>query len=224
MLYRVYMIHILFLATTPKDAPFLPVLIEQKDIHIKQCRIEASDLDARLYDCDMVIIHATSSRSAIESVHRIRKVAQKPLMVAVDNASSQAAAILDAGADDCVASACSGVELYARCLSLMRRSADPLFFATAVRQGDISLDLRSKDVMIHEKRFPLTKTEYRLLYQLVLHAQRIVPKSKLETCLKNHRGKSAMHRVDMHIMNLRRKTDKEINIQTISCYGLKLRL
>jgi DNA-binding response OmpR family regulator len=115
---------------------------------------------------------------------------------------------LDIGADDYVVKPFGADELLARVRAVLRRAADapqpeqqPIF-----RAGDLLVDFAQKRVFTHCREIKLTPTEYRLLYELVQHADRVlVPEYLLKQVWgvgyegENHLLWQAVHRLRQKI-------------------------
>ena len=118
---------------------------------------------------------------------------------------------LDAGADDYVTKPFSAEELLARVRAVLRRAGfseqqapRPIFQA-----GDLRVDFDRQQVFVGDQEVHLTPIEYRLLCELVEHAERVlVPEYLLEQVWGiGHEGETRLVRQAIH--RLRGKIERD---------------
>ena len=172
--------------------------------------------------CDVIVLCTGNAQTGLEAVQAVRGALSLPLLVISSDGAQFSSTLLDKGADDCLPWPCDTDELIARLKSLARRRQETLFAHTSLICEDVEMDLSSGSVNAGSTIIPLTKTEYRLLYQLLLHKKEIVPKSKLQACLKKGDSKTSAQLVDVHVANLRRKIGDLVTIEAISRKGVRL--
>jgi two-component system phosphate regulon response regulator PhoB len=85
---------------------------------------------------------------------------------------------LDAGADDYIAKPFSTKELLARMRAVMRRRA-PEQEAGPIAMGDLVLDADTYRVTFRDQLLKLGPTEFKLLYYLMTHTERVHSRSQL---------------------------------------------
>jgi two-component system phosphate regulon response regulator PhoB len=109
---------------------------------------------------------------------------------------------LDAGADDYIAKPFSTKELLARMRAVMRRRA-PLPEAGPIVMGDLVLDADTYRVTFREQMLKLGPTEFKLLYYLMTHAERVHSRSQLLDKVWGDHVYIEERTVDVHVKRLR---------------------
>ncbi len=116
---------------------------------------------------------------------------------------------LDLGADDYVAKPFSPRELVARARAVLRRASPSHTEERAeIRQGDLVIDLRSREVRVGDKMVSLTPTEFDLLAALARSPGRVFTRRELVERALGWDYEGLERTVDAHIKNLRRKLDE----------------
>jgi two-component system KDP operon response regulator KdpE len=149
---------------------------------------------------DYQVIAAASGKSAIEMValeqpdlvlldillprgpdgyevcRRIREFSDVPVIMLT--AKAQESNMLhgfDVGADDYLTKPFSAKELIARVQAVLRRTQRPEeIVSTPLTCGEIEIDFARRTVKVHGEKISLTPTEYALLRQLALNANRVM--------------------------------------------------
>lgn len=145
----------------------------------------------------------------IEVISRLREWSQVPIIVlSVRDREEDKVAALHAGADDYLTKPFGVAELMARIKVVMRRiqqqQPEPVF-----ADGDLTVDMARRRVLVGGKEVSLTPTEYDLLRLLVSHAGKVLTHSQI---LKHIWGLTYLeqpHVVRMNISNLRRKIEAD---------------
>lgn len=125
---------------------------------------------------------------------------------------------LDAGADDFLVKPFATEELLARLRAVLRRSArageaGDTFSVLTV--GDLVLDEARRSCSRGTRPVSLSPTEFALLQQLMLHANRVRTRRQLEAqAMPDSQGQS----LDVHMSNLRRKIGSDM-IRTVRGVG-----
>lgn len=165
-------------------------------------RPDAMILDLGLPDLD-----------GVEVIRRVREQSAVPVIVLSARAQEQdKVAALDAGADDYVTKPFGVGELVARLRVALRhaaRAARPEDGGAVFEFGDIRVDLAARRVLRSGAEVHLTRTEYRLLAELVRHAGMVLTQRHL---LKEVWGPSYIerpHYLRVHMANLRRKLEHD---------------
>ncbi|HLQ76021.1 MAG TPA: response regulator [Terriglobia bacterium] len=118
---------------------------------------------------------------------------------------------LDAGADDFVNKPFAVGELLARLRVALRRniavpeSGDSTIFRT----GDIEVDFSKRRVLRQGKEVRLTRTEYKLLQVLVLHADQVLTHSQLLNAVWGPNCEDQSHYVRVYMGQLRLKLETD---------------
>lgn len=156
---------------------------------------------------------------------KIRTVSNVPIMVISAKSSTLSKInLFDIGADDYMTKPFDIDELIARIKVLLRNKAE---FSTSsfISYSDIRIDLKETRVFINDLEIKLSKTEYDLLYYLMLNREIVLSR---ETILSNVWGYDYIGNekiVDVYISYLRAKienTEKKY-INTIRGFGYILK-
>lgn len=126
---------------------------------------------------------------------------------------------LDAGADDYLVKPFALVELKARVRALIRRyqgHSDNL-----LQQGDISLNLSSRQVYLDNQPLEITPKEFALLTRLLMRIGQTVHRETLQQDLYSWQDDTGSNTLEVHIHNLRRKLGKD-RIRTVRGVGYRL--
>lgn len=115
---------------------------------------------------------------------------------------------LDMGADDYVTKPISVQELLARVRAALRRvqMGQPQHHPT-FRAGELFVDFAGRRVFVHGEEVNLTPTEYRLLYELVTHAERVLTSTQLLEKLWGPGYEKDTHLVWQAVHRLRQKIE-----------------
>ena len=113
---------------------------------------------------------------------------------------------LEAGADDYLIKPFAFAELMARVSALARRP--PIVATTALRAGDLEIDLLARTVTRGGKRIELLAQEFKILEYLMRHAGEIVTRTMLLEKVWDFHFDPKTNIVETHISRLRAKIDK----------------
>jgi len=132
---------------------------------------------------------------------------------------------LESGADDYLGKPFAFAELLARCRALLRRPA--LNGGLLLRCGDLQLDTRARVAVRDEEQIALTPREVDILEYLLRYQGQIVTREMLERDVwkQSHRFSSLDNVIDVQMMRLRRKVDRdgaEKLIHTLRGVGYRL--
>ena len=115
---------------------------------------------------------------------------------------------LDLGADDYLAKPFERSELMARLRALIRRSAGQS--SSCIQVGNVTIDLRARQVHQADEPVSLTAREFSLLEYLVMHRGKVVARRELYDHLFEELDDPASNIVDVYISYLRRKLGNEL--------------
>ena len=126
---------------------------------------------------------------------------------------------LDAGADDYLIKPLALAELQARVRALIRRyqgHSDNL-----LRQGDLTLNLSSQQVLLENQPLDVTPKEFALLTRLLMRIGQNVHREALQQDLYSWQDDTGSNTLEVHIHNLRRKLGKD-RIKPVRGVGYRL--
>lgn len=130
---------------------------------------------------------------------------------------------LNAGVDDYIVKPFSSAELVARVRAVLRRTAPSIATATVETAG-IRLDSESRRVTILGRAVTLGPTEFRLLYFLMTHPERVYSRSQLIQLVWGDSVYIEDRTVDVHVRRLRKAleaTGHDRLIQTVRGSGYR---
>ena len=113
----------------------------------------------------------------IELMNEVHRIADVPVIfLSVYGQDETVARAFDMGATDYVVKPFSPTELTARIRAALRRRMDPAHDEPSAPHtvGDLSIDYARRRVTLAGKPVDLTATEYAVLYQLAVHAPRVL--------------------------------------------------
>lgn len=132
---------------------------------------------------------------------------------------------LDAGGDDYLVKPFAFSELNARVSALGRRPA-PADVTTALRVGDLEMDLLTRRVVRAGQEIDLQPQEFRLLEFLMRHVDRVVTRTMLLEGVWGFHFDPRTSVVETHISRLRAKIDRKFAqplLHTVRGFGYSLR-
>jgi two-component system KDP operon response regulator KdpE len=146
-----------------------------------------------------------------EVLKAIRLFSEVPvLMLTVRDDEVSKVQGLELGADDYVTKPFSHLELLARVRAVLRRAQGlPQQHERPFISGDISVDFLRREVTIRGEPVGLTGTEYRLLYQLVRNAGRVLTHEALLARVWGREYTSDLSYVKSYINRLRAKLEQD---------------
>jgi DNA-binding response OmpR family regulator len=138
---------------------------------------------------------------------------------------------LELGADDYITKPFSPKQLMARIRAVLRRSGEPADQPRkgwqAITAGDLKLDPQWRTVERDGESFRLTATEFKILYELVVHEGQVLTHQILTDRVWGYEGVDDAGLLKGHIRNLRRKIEvdssKPVYIQTVAGIGYTFR-
>ncbi len=131
---------------------------------------------------------------------------------------------LEAGADDYITKPFSTNELLARIRAVLRRRA-PEALDAQVEAGPLQVDPATRRVTGHGREVKLGATEFKLLYYLVTHPERVHSRTQLLDKVWGDHVFIEERTVDVHIKRLREalaKVDCQHLIETVRGAGYRL--
>ncbi len=154
---------------------------------------------------------------------RARGDATPILMLTARGGVEDRVAGLDAGADDYLPKPFHFKELVARVRALARRP--PALRGDRVRIGDLSVDLRTREVVRAGRPIPLTAREWALLEVLVDHRGGVASRQEITERVWDENHDPFSNALEVLVLRLRRKIDDGFDpplIQTVRGAGYRL--
>ena len=115
---------------------------------------------------------------------------------------------LRAGGDDYLAKPFAATELLARIEALARRSSGRTTSETALRVGDLEIDLLTRSASRGSRKIELQPREFRLLEFLARNAGTVMTRAMLLEGVWDYNFDPQTNVIDVHISRLRRKIDR----------------
>lgn len=173
------------------------------------------------YDCILldIMLPGGDGLRVLEAFKRLNRQ-DGIIIISARNALEDKVKGLKKGADDYIAKPFHLSELAARIHSVIRRKN--FSNSDVITQHELSIDLLSKKVQVHQKEIPLTRKEFELLLYFLGNKNRVVSKSALAEHLSGDiadmlDGHSFVY---THIKNLRKKlTDAGYGNYLKNVYG-----
>ncbi len=174
--------------------------------------VEAADARAALLafpQVDVVLLDLSlPDADGVQLCRRIRSTSDVPIvMVTGRSSSAHVVAGLQAGADDYVTKPVVGSELAARVRALLRRARPDL--AARLSLGDLELHVQEGTTTRGGSRVHLTRTEFRLLVELVAHAGHVVTREQLLQRVWGYDYYGDTRLLDVHVRRLRAKIEHD---------------
>lgn len=177
---------------------------------------EEGDYLADSWPYDLGIIDlGLPGMGGIELIQNIR-AAQKTFPILILTARSDwqdKVEGLEAGADDYLTKPFHMEELIARVNALLRRAAGHA--STVMKFGPVSLDTRTKQVLLNEETLELTAYEYATLEYLIHQAGKVVSKTELTEHIYDQDFDRDSNVIEVFITRLRKKIDPDGSIKPI---------
>jgi DNA-binding response OmpR family regulator len=169
--------------------------------------------------------------SGFDLVRAVRQTSDVPIVIVTARTDSHdVVAGLEAGADDYVRKPFVVKELEARLRALLRRAVDASASRgregpTSIRFGDIELAPEAGTLTRAGVPVPLTRTEFRLLCELVENAELVLSREQLLERVWGYDYFGDVRLVDAHIRRLRTKIEEDPSepafIVTVRGFGYK---
>ncbi len=178
---------------------------------------EEGDYLADSWPYDLGIIDlGLPKMSGLELIESIRKNQKSfPILILTARSDWQdKVAGLESGADDYLTKPFHMEELIARVNALLRRAAGHA--NTIMQFGPISLDTRSKQVLLNNHPLELTAYEYATLEYLLHNAGKLVSKTELTEHIYEQDYDRDSNVIEVFITRLRKKIDPDGSLKPIS--------
>ena len=167
---------------------------------------EEARLACDAVDYDLVILDLMLPKrhgSKVLAGLRTRRDAVPVMILTAISETATTIDLLNMGADDYMTKPFDLGELIARARALIRRGKGVKH--TALRVGELSLDLTAQMVELEGRRLDLSPTEYRILEYLMHHPRKVVSKRELLEHMYDFTWEHHSNVIEAHVSNLRRK-------------------
>jgi DNA-binding response OmpR family regulator len=158
---------------------------------------------------DVTLLDVNMPRmSGFEVLQRVREVSDAPVLMLTARGDEMSKVHgLELGADDYLVKPFSHLELFARIKAVLRRTdlPTPVSAAPSFVSGDVTVNFDSREVTVKGTPVKLTPTEYKLLYQLVRNAGRVLPFDTLLSKVWGDEYRGDMDYLKTNISRLRKK-------------------
>jgi DNA-binding response OmpR family regulator len=178
-------------------------------------------------DYDLIILDVLLPlMNGLEVTRQIRsKRIQTPILIlTARTAVEDRVAGLDAGADDYLTKPFAFAELLARIRALSRRES-PSSVGNRLVVGELSLDLKTREVRRGEKRIDLTPKEFALLEYFMRHPNQVLSGQQIADHVWSYDFDGLTNRVAVYVSYLRKKLEAKDGgapIQTVHGVGYRL--
>ncbi|MGH1543489.1 MAG: response regulator transcription factor [Arenicella sp.] len=162
------------------------------------------------YPLDLAIIDLGLPQ--IDGIEVIKNLRQKgkifPILILTARSRWQEKVLgLEAGADDYLTKPFHIEELVARVTVLLRRAAGKA--NNVVKNGHLSLNTSSQEVLLGDELLSLTAYEYRLLHYLLMNVGKVLSKTELVEHIYAEDDDKDSNTIEVFIRRLRKKLDPD---------------
>ncbi len=148
--------------------------------------------------------------NGIETLKQLRAITDVPVIMLTARGDDLDRILgLELGADDYVAKPCNPRELLARIKAVLRRVERRIDTEQPVSLGDLTLDPRSREVVVGSHQIQLTQTEFDLLHLMLQTPGEVVTKKMLSLEVLGKPLSQWDRSIDVHVSNLRKKLTVE---------------
>jgi len=175
---------------------------------------------------DLILLDLMLPKYSGEEICKIiRKISNIPIIIltAKDQILNKIE-LLDMGADDYLTKPFNIQELFARMRVIFRNKKD-FYSSNFIKYNDLKIDSEKKIFYINEKEIKLTKTEYNLMYTLMLNKEIVLSREKLIEDVWGWDFQGDNKIIDVYINALRKKieTKEKKYIKTVRGFGYILK-
>jgi two-component system, OmpR family, KDP operon response regulator KdpE len=162
---------------------------------------------------DLVLLDVLlpGSMNGYEICRRLREFSLVPIIMLTSKArDTDILTGFDAGADDYLTKPFNAKELLARVKAVLRRSQRPEEISTSVFAcGELQIDYARHAVTQHGQTVSLTRTEYALLRELAINANRVMSHPDLLTAVWGPEYRDELDYLRAYVRYLRRKIESD---------------
>lgn len=227
---------VLVVEDDPDIATLIQVNLVELGLHIEHIVDGAKACEAALCNSySLLLLDITlPSMSGLDICRKVResKPEQSIIMLTAKDSEMDRVLGLELGADDYMAKPFSIRELQARVRSQIRKvhllqEADKPKTKPShiLRNGQISIDQRTREVFVKNHAIELTATEFDLLFHLMAHPNQVFSRAQLLESVWGYQHSGYEHTVNSHINRLRSKIEQDATapdyVQTVWGVGYK---
>jgi two-component system KDP operon response regulator KdpE len=162
---------------------------------------------------DLVLLDILLPRGldGYEICRRVREFSSVPIIMLTAKAQeSDMLRGFDVGADDYLTKPFSAKELVARVKAVLRRTQHPeVVTTTTLKCGELEINFARRTVRVGSEHVRLTRTEYALLSQLALNANRVMLHHELLTVVWGPEYRDDVDYLRAYVRYLRRKLEAD---------------
>ncbi len=205
---------ILVVDDEPKIVELITMNLERDGFNVISARDGYAAMDkVTKHLPDLIILDIMMpDMDGFETLKRIREVSTVPVIfLSVKGQEFDRVRGLDLGADDYMTKPFSPRELVSRIKAILRRTEAKSLTATDEIKvdDDLSINFAQRKVIVNGKEILLRPTEYRLLYQLVSNAGKLLQHETLLSRVWGPEYRDEDHYVRLYITYLRQKIEKD---------------
>jgi DNA-binding response OmpR family regulator len=168
---------------------------------------ETAAHDAAVHDYDAIILDVMlpgrDGFSVCDELRRNGSSVPILMLTARDDVEARVAG-LDAGADDYLIKPFDFRELLARVRALIRRGHQPPV-PDRFDAGDLTIDVRARQVKVHDTPLDLTAREFALLLHLARQPDTVIGRAEIAEHVWDERHDPFSNVIDVYVQRLRRK-------------------
>jgi len=205
---------ILVVDDEPKIIEFVTMNLELEGFRVVSARDGYEALEKVTRELpDLIILDVMMpDMDGFETLKRIRELSSLPVIfLSVKGQELDRVHGLDLGADDYMTKPFSPRELISRIRAVLRRIETKSLASTSevVIDEDLSINFDQRKVIVRGQEIQLRPTEYRLLYQLVSNAGKLLSHETLLSRVWGPEYRDEDHYVRLYITYLRQKIEED---------------